>query len=72
VFLPNNILSNLFIVHENIKGSNASNCMIRAGLKLMQPMQLQYIVPRAPGGPALWWLDRFFIFARYSFRSKIV
>jgi len=28
LFSLNNMLSNLFIVHKNIKGSNASNCMV--------------------------------------------
>jgi len=28
VFTEQNILSNLFIVQKNIKGSNASNCMV--------------------------------------------
>jgi len=29
------------------------------------------IGPRASGGPALWWLGRLFIFARYFFRTRI-
>jgi len=29
------------------------------------------IGPRASGGPALWWLGRLFIFARYFLRTRI-
>jgi len=43
--------------------------MTRAGLKLMQPMQLHW--PRASEGPVPWCLGKLFIFSRYSFHSRI-
>ena len=51
-----------------------SYVLFRAGRKPMQPMQLHWAhASWAPAswGPAPWRLERLFIFARYSLRSRI-
>jgi len=44
----------------------------KSGPALSQCNRCGRIGPRAPGGPAPWWLVRLFIFARYSLRRRIV
>ena len=61
----------LCVKMEFVVGTISLSCELfslskaRAGLKPMHPMQLHYDTP-ASGGPAPWWSDMLFIFARYN------